>query len=336
VPSDPSFFRAHSPIASASTFRAVRRAGRAWMRVVDHHVVVDGALPASPCVLATNATARHDFLSLWKAIDDAGLRVVSVSKAKNHHPGAGVAGTWRRLEASALASLGTVPLASRGYLLLCDFEAVFGRLPTAPEYRRLRDHVDGAAPIGPGGDLVRALCTTPRTLFGVPLDRSKEGAAWRELVRAAAAASFQESVRLARIAVAHGRHVHIYPEGTVSPRRGPLRSGAVQLARALDVPLVPIGMSGCAAAYRGGLLPWRGAVHLRVGRPISLDVLPASHRPFHPDDENAHRPMLEHLCGELGAALDALVDPELRAPVPLVADLGARAGRPLRPIESLR
>jgi 1-acyl-sn-glycerol-3-phosphate acyltransferase len=79
-------------------------------------------------------------------------------------------------------------------------------------------------------------------------------------------------VRLAREAVAGGFHVHIYPEGTVSKQLGTGRNGAAQIARALGLPLIPIGMSGCPRAFLGHTpLPRRGRVTLRVGAAIAPD-----------------------------------------------------------------
>src|SRR5947209_20549346 len=105
----------------------------------------------------------------------------------------------------------------------------------------------------------------------------------------------QASLRLAGEAVAAGCHLQIYPEGTVSSRLAQGRSGAVQFAKALGLPVVPVGMSGCREAFHGQGLRLRGGeIAIRIGEPFQLPAgaLPAEFRPFDPDHEERYRSAL--------------------------------------------
>lgn len=111
--------------------------------------------------------------------------------------------------------------------------------------------------------LKRELSQTP--FFGwltrrygvIPVDRSAGSKALRQMVAAG------------REAVAEGRPVIIYPEGT-RVRRGetpPLRPGFAGLYRALGLPVVPVAVD--SGRVWGKLLPERsGTVHFRIGETI--------------------------------------------------------------------
>jgi long-chain acyl-CoA synthetase len=70
-----------------------------------------------------------------------------------------------------------------------------------------------------------------------------------------------------------GWSILIYPEGTRSPSGAiqPFQSGIGLLASELNVPIVPIAVSGSYAILpKGRRWPRRGAVTVRIGVPISL------------------------------------------------------------------
>jgi 1-acyl-sn-glycerol-3-phosphate acyltransferase len=112
--------------------------------------------------------------------------------------------------------------------------------------------------------------------------------------------------------VGSGRHIHMYPQGTVSTRLSKGRVGAVQVAAALGIPIVPVGINGAAAAFRGAAnpVPRRGEVTIRFGDPYYLPAgaLPPDFTPFDPAAEAAHRPALAALTGDLMERIAALVD----------------------------
>ena len=263
-------------------------------------------LPAGPVLFATNSTQKHDFMAFRWVMLKAGLSCVTVTKAKNYHDP-----VMRFL----LRRLGVVPLASKGYFLLLDFTQTLGRRPNDGEYRALREHLDRDVSLPPGEPFV-TLCGRRRTLLEHVFDPSRES--YRAFVQRLYARSLAETLRLTGDAVAGGHHVQMYPEGTVAPRLGPGRPGAVQLAWALGLPIVPAGMSGCPDAFAGDspLLRFRGGdVTIRFGAPITLptDFLAPDFIPFDPVHEARHRETLNAFsAAQLMPAIDALLDPPFR------------------------
>jgi 1-acyl-sn-glycerol-3-phosphate acyltransferase len=92
----------------------------------------------------------------------------------------------------------------------------------------------------------------------IPVDRSGGAKALREMMRAGEAA------------IAEGRGIIIYPEGTrVEPGHQPaLQPGFAGLYRALRLPVVPVAVDSGLFATRGGLLKRPGIVTFRFGEPI--------------------------------------------------------------------
>ena len=302
----PAFFARYRAVPQRPWWDLFAAAARAHMALVGFKVDVENAerIPRRPALLCTNSTHPCDFLALMKGLDQLGQRVVTISKAKNfHHP----AMAW------VMKRAGVVPLASRGYFLLADFLELHGRRPSDVEYRALRDHLDTGAPVGAAVDDAGALAAvlrTPRAIAGHAFNPS--AATWRDTVQLVNERAVHETLRLAREAVAAGFHVQIYPEGTVSPTLGTGRSGAVQLAHALGIDVVPVGMSGAPDAFLGrSPVPRRGRVILRVGATVDAR-LPRAHRAFSPADERAHALSLAGATARVMAALSGLVDARYR------------------------
>jgi 1-acyl-sn-glycerol-3-phosphate acyltransferase len=92
----------------------------------------------------------------------------------------------------------------------------------------------------------------------IPVDRDGGGAALRRLLRAAGEA------------VAEGRPVVIFPEGTrVSPgERPPLEPGFAGLYRALNLPVVPVALDSGRVWPRRSFAKRPGIVTMRFGDPI--------------------------------------------------------------------
>jgi 1-acyl-sn-glycerol-3-phosphate acyltransferase len=96
-------------------------------------------------------------------------------------------------------------------------------------------------------------------VYGIlPVDREGGGAALRKLLRAA-----QE-------AVAEGRPIVIFPEGTrVAPgERPPLEPGFAGLYRALGLPVVPVALDSGRIWPRRSFVKRPGVVTMRFGAPI--------------------------------------------------------------------
>ncbi len=303
----PTFYANYSALPTPWCERLALAGFGASMRLAGTRLVVEGLeqVPGRPVLFATNSTQKHDYMAFRWIADAAGMPCVTVTKAKNYHD---------RAMGLLLARLGVVPLASRGYLLLVDFTAVHRRRPTEAEYRALRDYLDHGTRL-PDGDVFAAL-TRPRALLGhaADADADADREAYRRRIGRVYAASLGETLRLTRTAVAAGYHVQMYPEGTVSPTLGRGRIGAVQLAWALGLPIVPVGMSGCPDGFAGDspfLRRGGSPITIRFGAPIALPsaMLPPGFRPFDPDHEAAHRDSLTGFTdGTLMPAIDALLD----------------------------
>ncbi|MDQ4213170.1 lysophospholipid acyltransferase family protein [Microbacterium capsulatum] len=150
------------------------------------------------------------------------------------------------------------------------------------------------------------------SLFNVPvlgwaLRRTGMVPVARATTLAAAKQTISQSKELAR----HGRGVIVYPEGTLTrdPALWPMRgkSGAVRLALAGDIPLIPMAQWGTQeimGRYQKGLSLWppRRKVEVLIGDPIDLSDL--KHR------KGSHSAMVE-ATDRLMAAVTALLE-ELR------------------------
>ena len=102
------------------------------------------------------------------------------------------------------------------------------------------------------------------------------------VARAASASAAKQTMLQAKDLVEHGRGVIVYPEGTLTrdPELWPMRgkSGAVRLALAGDIPLIPMAQWGTQeimGRYQKGLRLWppRKPVHVVIGDPIDLSDL---------------------------------------------------------------
>ena len=92
----------------------------------------------------------------------------------------------------------------------------------------------------------------------IPVDREGGAAALRRMMRAAESA------------IAEGRPIVIFPEGTrVSPgERPPLQPGFAGLYRALRLPVVPLALDSGRLWPRGSMVKRPGTVTMRFGEPI--------------------------------------------------------------------
>ena len=87
--------------------------------------------------------------------------------------------------------------------------------------------------------------------------------------RGAGAKALREMMKLGRQAVANGRPVIIFPEGTRVPAGStpPLGSGFAGLYRALGLPVVPVAVDS-ARLWGRGLVKRSGTIHFKVGETI--------------------------------------------------------------------
>lgn len=87
--------------------------------------------------------------------------------------------------------------------------------------------------------------------------------------REAGASALRQMMVQAKAAVASGRPVVIFPEGTRVPpgETPPLRPGFAGLYRALGMPVVPVALDS-GRTWGRGLLKGRGTIHVQVGEVI--------------------------------------------------------------------
>lgn len=102
------------------------------------------------------------------------------------------------------------------------------------------------------------------------------------VARSSSATAAKQTMKQSEELVEHGRGVIVYPEGTLTrdpglwPMRG--KSGAVRLALADDIPLIPMAQWGTQTImgrYQKGLSLWplRKPVNIVIGDPVDLSDL---------------------------------------------------------------
>lgn len=257
-------------------------------------------LPDRPVIYATNHTHNLDFLPLWIELLRLDEEMVGWVKARIYKK-------W--IPRVMMRVLGNnAPLVSRGYLIAADFRQLLDRPPTDGEYRKLRDHVDGRAPM-PRGAVFGRIDKTPREILGRRYEPETEeyGEAMRDLFYR----MMCETVETTRSAVEAGHHLHIHPEGQVTRHMTRGHTGVVHAALALDLPVVPVGVSGADEVFVGnGPLTRGGTVRLQFGAPFFVDpgIVASTFRPFHPADSAAHDEALQAEVDRLMMRLEGLVD----------------------------
>lgn len=297
------FFDRHDPRPSEPWAKVVTRVTRRRFARVGLEVRIHGRerLGREPVLIACNATHQYDLVAIRYAFRNSGHDVVTLSKGKNYH------GLAMR---TFCVKLGSVPLVSRGYIIVMDFAAVHGRRPDEVEYRAIRRHLDGHAAL-PDGPVFEVLATRPRTILGRPFSPSIED--YRGALAGLYAEMMGRTLELCRRVMAAGHDVQIFPQGSSSTRLSEGRIGAVQVAHALGVPLLPIGVSGCLTVFprHRSLTMAPGLVDMRVGDPLRLALdVPDRFRPFDPEHEREFVAPLRAATDQLMEGINALLDPE--------------------------
>lgn len=215
------------------------------------------------------------------------------------------------LQGRFLHATGNVPIASRGYVLIADFRVQEGRRPTEPEYRHLRDLIDGRPdPRGARTDAVERLLSTPRDLLGRAFDPDREP--YADAVQDVFRRFATRTAALADNAMRQDSWLLVTPQGVVNSRLTPGRIGALQFAHHLDRPVVPCGVSGVREAFPGGVLrPAGGTITVRFGAPIRVR-LPDDHRIFEKASEDRNRDLIARETHTLMERINDLLDPAYR------------------------
>lgn len=260
-------------------------------------------LPREPAIFAPNHSHKYDFLPLRYLLLKRDENLVTWIKARAFKD---------PIMAKILGRTGNIPLSSTGYLIAADFEALTGRRPSEEEYRLLRDHID-RGPALPEGDVFDEIQLRSRDMLGFAFDAAEM--TYRQALRTLYFESMQATLALAGRCVEAGHHMHFYPQGAVSSRLTPGKVGIIEAALALDLPIIPVGISGCREVFIGqGLRSRGGTIAIRIGEALRIDAAEygPDFRPFHPDDEDDFRTQLQADTDRVMEGINELVSPEYR------------------------
>lgn len=262
--------------------------------------VVEGwdHVPSSPCLLVSNHTHMMDWVALRWVAWRRGVALCNWVKPRTYEEG------W----SGFLDQTGNLPVVSRGYLISADVRATFGRPPSEDEYRHLRDHLDRGTPL-PDHPFYANVQSHRRDILGVPFDPSERS--WRACLDDLFHRMMQATLTHTRTLLDRGVHLQIMPQGVTSMRLTKGHPGALQAALALDLPLVPVGISGFPQAWGGKqeIPAHGGTVTVRVGAPFRAEPIPG-HTPFLPASERDHAEALAAGTAAMMARIVPLLDPE--------------------------
>jgi 1-acyl-sn-glycerol-3-phosphate acyltransferase len=257
-----------------------------------------------PVLFAMNHTHYFDFMQSRLALfRQCGLKTTSFVKPRAFQ---------QRLAGAYVKTVGGIPIASRGYIISADFAQLHGRTLEEEEYRLLREHLNTGTPL-PSSPVYDALQTVPREMLGATFDPAQGD--YRGALSACYAKAMAVTIALAQEVVHAGHCLHIYPEGLYSSRLSKGRTGTVQLAAALNIPIVPVGFSGMNELFAGRrMMPHtKGVLTMRLGEPYRIQR--AEFRDFTPFDSREEarlQPVLEEETQALMQKINDLVEPQCK------------------------
>jgi 1-acyl-sn-glycerol-3-phosphate acyltransferase len=121
------------------------------------------------------------------------------------------------------------------------------------------------------------------------------------------------TISLARKVIDAGHCLHIYPEGLFSSRLSKGRTGTVQLAAALNIPIVPVGFSGMNEHFaKRRMVPHtKGVLTMRLGEPYRIQRAEfQDFSPFDSSEEARLQPVLEEETQSLMEKINVLLEPQ--------------------------
>ena len=222
-----------------------------------------------------------------------------------------------RPTAKFLDLMNNIPLPSRGYVLATDFRGHFKRPMADPEYRFLRNLVDGT--VDPLGVDVGAQSPEVQAFIAQFGGTAVGFVGWFE---ARFAPLLDHVIRLNRQAICElGGNVLVFPQGTRSTRLARGHTGLVQVAQHLGAAIVPVGCNGSDKAYPTNRpLSKGGRIVYRFGQPLELNGPQlAPHRvteayaPLTRAAAETHGPKFRAATDVVMAHINALLDPEYQA-----------------------
>jgi len=256
-----------------------------------------------PVILAMNHTHRFDWLPpRFIIFKHFGKELSSWIKPRGF--------AESRQQQFFLSKTGNIPMGSMGFVIVADHIELFGERPDETTYRALRNHINEGTPLPETPYFDRVLHES-RPMLGWNFHAGIMS--YRDALQATFQAMMEESMRLARRAMSAGQLMHVYPEGLVSSRLCPGRTGALQLALALGCDILPVGTSYTREAFANGFRPVPGSkVIIRFGEiyQVPHDEYPDTFRAFdHTDSKKFHEQLQAH-TDEYMHDLNDLLEPE--------------------------
>ncbi|MEC9400712.1 MAG: 1-acyl-sn-glycerol-3-phosphate acyltransferase [Myxococcota bacterium] len=275
-----------------------------WWRTLGFKVVTEGLsadLFTKPTLVVQNHTHKLDWLPVRSELKlHVNREMSSWIKLRGFNEGA--------IQRWFLANSGNIPISSRGYVIIADHLELFGKRPSEEEYRLLRKHVDEGEPL-PQNTWAWKIQNTPRRMLGwgfVP-----EVTPYAQAVRSLYMDMMSTSLSLARRSLSEGYMMHLYPEGTISSRLCPGKTGALQVAIALGLQIVPVGVSGMREAFDGLMAAKDGRVTIRFGEPWQIPQgRYDEHVPFDLDSERRFNTELAQDTQEIMERINDLLEPD--------------------------
>ncbi len=234
-----------------------------------------GNIPKHPVIFAMNHTDRYNYwpfmYKLWDLYKKGIIKYPYIAnwvKGKYYE---------NRFIASFMKFTGNIPVPSKGYIIIKDFINTYGskKILSDEELKLLLDYVRGDMSLEDimvvADSRLLEFITTPHGEF----EPEKHGE-YRNFIEIVFTEMMKKVLELNKDAIFNKKlNLLVFPEGRRSKKLTKGKPGVVQVALALDVPIVPVGCNGSDKAYTGNLpFPKRNkTIVYRVGRPIKFKDL---------------------------------------------------------------
>jgi len=246
---------------------------------------------------------------------------------KDHNTNYRYTSTWVKgkyyenpLMAKFMNATNNIPVPSRGYLLVKDFEIIFrSNEMDDEEYRVLRDFVDYKISFEEieekGLSRIIKLITTKHGDFDPDYEE------YREYIKRLFMQMMTKVRELNEDALFNKKlNLIIFPEGTRSVRLKKGHIGASEVALSSKVPVIPIGSNGCEKCYPGNLpfITKNCKIIYRIGKPLTIDGELSPYQideefiPFTPEAENRYRDRFEGATELIMSKINDLLDDEYK------------------------
>jgi len=222
------------------------------------------------------------------------------------------------LMAKYFSYVNAIPIPSKGYLLIKDFEELFGKQKMSDiEYRFIRDYVDGKISMEDlQNNKLDNLIKTITTKHG---DFDPDKMEYRDFIRDIFTKMMSKVRELNKQSIFEKNlHLTIFPEGTRSSRLKKGHIGLSEVALSLNVPVVPVGCNGSEKCYPGNspIITKNCKVIYRIGKPMTINdelkpyKIEENFIPFTPEAELKYKKEFEGATNLIMGKINDLLDPE--------------------------